>query len=234
MSSDLSLKFYLTPEHECSYLKDQEARTLFVDPRTALSTDSFARLTENGFRRSGDYVYRPHCEQCQACESLRVIAPLFEFSKYERRIWTKNLDLEANFSEPRFDQSHYALYERYIEARHQDGDMYPPSEEQYKNFLLTPFESAQFIEFFLDGELVALSVVDRLTNALSAIYTFFDPELSKRSLGTFVILWQLNYCQVEKLDYLYLGYYIAQSHKMAYKKRFGPSERFRNNQWLTD
>lgn len=234
MVSDQKLKFYLTPEHDCSYFKTRRATTLFADPRSEFNTHRFANLTENGFRRSGDYIYRPHCSNCQACESLRVPVNTFKISQSQKRILKKNADLTVSISKPVFREEHFKLYQRYIDIRHQDGDMYPATEQQYRSFLLAEIETARLIEFRhkKSAELLAISIIDQFPNALSAIYTFFEPDQNARSLGGFAILWQLAYCQKESLAYLYLGYYIKDSHKMSYKNKFRPYQIYQNEQWV--
>lgn len=234
MVSDQKLKFYLTPEHDCSYFHERKATTLFVDPRREFNSNRFATLTENGFRRSGDYIYRPHCSECNACESLRIPIKTFKPSQSHKRITKKNEDLIVILTKPAFSKEHFDLYRRYIDIRHRDGDMYPASEAQYRSFLLTEIETARLIEFRHreNDQLLAISVIDIFTSSLSAIYTFFEPDESARSLGTYAILWQLAYCQKTDLSYLYLGYYIKDSKKMSYKNKFRPFQIYRNEQWV--
>jgi len=229
---DSALKFYMTPSHPCSYFDDREAQTIFVDPKRQVNSQEFLLLTENGFRRSGNYIYRPNCKNCIACESLRIPVRRFNITKKYRRIVNKNKDLSSTIKDNSFNKKHYQLYERYINERHKDGDMYPASEEQYRSFLLAPFNSVRFIEYTLDDQLVAVSVIDELPMAISAIYTFFEPKLSARSLGVYVILKQIELCLKKGLPYLYLGYYIQNSPKMHYKNQFKPHQIFQNHQWL--
>jgi arginine-tRNA-protein transferase len=192
-----------------------------------------ALLTENGFRRSGDYIYRPHCKQCRDCESLRIPAARFSPSRSQKRIIRKNSDLHVSMHKAVFKQEHYQLYQAYIDSRHHNGDMYPASEAQYRSFLLSDFETARFIEFRNPGnKLIAVSVIDILPDALSAIYTFFDPLQTTRSPGSYAILWQLDFCKTEHLTHLYLGYYIPDSQKMAYKNKYKPHQLYQNEQWL--
>ena len=127
---------------------------------------------------------------------------------------------------------YFELYRRYIEARHRDGDMYPPSREQYESFLSAEWGVTQFFRLALNNELVGVAVADRLTDGLSAIYTFYDPDLQSRSLGTFSVLWQIEATRALGLDYLYLGYWIKDCQKMAYKIQFRPLELFVNGQWV--
>ena len=128
---------------------------------------------------------------------------------------------------------YYDLYEKYISARHSDGDMYPASRDQFQSFLVDGRQEASFYEFRAHGKLLAVAVVDQLDNALSAIYTFFDPEEDQRSLGNFAILWLIERTRQLNLNHLYLGYWIKQSQKMSYKMDYKPLEIFIENHWMT-
>lgn len=232
MTNLRTLHFYATPEHECSYLEGKTAKTLFVDPQAEISNDTYSQLSDLGFRRSGKHIYRPHCDECQACISVRIPLPPFRLSKSQKRIISKNKDLVVKLCEPRFSQEYYALYSRYINERHRDGDMFPPSLEQFTSFLVEGQEKTRFIEFRTKiGELLAVSVVDFLNQGMSAIYTFFDPSHDKRSLGSYCILWQLQYCAENRLNYLYLGYWVRQCRKMNYKISFRPIEFLIDGHW---
>lgn len=232
MTNLRTINFYATPEHDCSYLENKIAKTLFVDPQVELDQSSYSQLSDLGFRRSGKHVYRPHCEGCQACISVRIPLAVFSLRKSQKRIISKNKDLTVTISKASFSEEYYALYTRYINERHKDGDMYPPSLEQFNSFLIEGDEHTQFFEFRdTDNKLVAVSVVDSLEQGLSAIYTFFDPDLPKRSLGTFCILWQLDYCQRKNLNYLYLGYWVKECRKMNYKISFQPFELLIDGHW---
>ena len=233
MTQPAKIKFYATPSHSCSYIAEQEAITLFLDPHVQPSIHLYTELSAQGFRRSGSHFYRPYCSNCNACIAARIPAALFKANKRQRRIWKKNQDLSVTIHPPTFSQEHYSLYERYICERHRDGDMYPPSEEQYRSFLIEGWsEHGLFIEFRKEKQLLALAIIDKLENALSAVYTFFDPEYSKRSLGAYAILWQVDYCIKNQLETLYLGYWIKGCNKMSYKSEYRPLEIHINGQWL--
>lgn len=231
MNSHSPLKFYLTPSHDCSYLSDQEARTLFVDPSTKIGVEELSFLGENGFRRSGDYLYRPHCELCSACKSLRIPVKQFTPSRSQKRVKKTNSTITTQTVPLQFYDKHYQLYERYINERHKDGDMYPADEEQYRTFLMANLGQAELIEFYIQDTLVAVSLLDRLEDALSAVYTFYSPNHEKYSLGTYVILWQIEHAFINKLQYLYLGYFVEGCSKMNYKVQFKPCHIFENQQW---
>lgn len=234
MSSLQTLIFYATPEHDCSYLEGKQATTMFVDPKANINQTLYSKLSVLGFRRSGNHYYRPHCTACNACTPVRVPINEFTPSRNQKRNIKKNLGLEISITPPEFYQKHYQLYEKYIIARHADGDMYPPSEEQYRSFLVESNPCTFFVEFKYKGELIGVSVVDELTDGLSSVYTYFDPDVSDRSLGVYSVLWQIEECKRRKLDYLYLGYWIKNCRKMEYKSLYRPLEYLINNKWVRE
>ena len=160
MSNLQTLKFYCTPAHRCSYLPDREAVTLFLDPKTEVSAEVYSSLTGVGFRRSGDFIYRPHCGTCNACIPVRIPINQFEPNRGQKRCLERNSDLMVVSAPPRYTPEYYSLYEKYINARHQDGDMYPPTRNQFRSFLLCSWGNSRFYEFRSEGRLVALAVVD--------------------------------------------------------------------------
>ena len=169
MSIHKGLKFFATQPHECSYLPDQQATTLFMDPDTSIDRTLYSNLAELGFRRSGRHIYRPHCAACQACIPMRIPVQRFKMRRTQRKSWNKNSDLEVSIQPADFTDEYYDLYQLYINQSHNDGDMYPPSVEQFCSFLGDSPEFCRFFEFRLDGELLAVSVVDVLESGLSAI-----------------------------------------------------------------
>ena len=233
MTSSLrDLKVYTTYPHSCSYLAEQEATTLFVDPRTPVDGRLYSQLSELGFRRSGSHLYRPHCSKCNACIPARVPVHQFQPRRSQRRTWNRNRDLQVSQLQSIATDEYFDLYRRYIEARHRDGDMYPPVREQYESFLSDEWGVTEYYRMELPGQLAGVAVVDRLEDGLSAIYTFFDPQLERRSLGNYMVLWQLRKAAQEDLDYLYLGYWIKQCQKMSYKVQFRPLELYINGRWV--
>lgn len=231
MSSLRTLVFFATPAHDCSYLPDREATTMFVDPRANIDKKLYSQLTSLGFRRSGSHYYRPHCEACNACIPVRLNVNDFRPDRSQRRVIKKNNDLECALVPATFSESYYQLYANYVELRHKDGDMYPPSREQFTSFLIQGATGSLFLEMRKAGELVALAAVDTLDDGLSAIYTVFDPAMEHRSLGTFAVLWQIEEARRRDLPHLYLGYWIKQCQKMNYKTRFKPIEALQEGQW---
>ncbi len=227
----ITLRFFQTAPHPCSYLPGQEAATIFIDPEKPLTTPLYNRLITAGFRRSGTHLYRPGCAQCQACISCRVRVRDFQHNRRFKRVWQRNQDLSVrevqNLNEPEF----YDLYARYMNARHRDGDMYPPTTEQFQSFIRAKASSTKFYIFHSDNELVAVCVLDELDHGLSAMYTFFNPELAERSLGVYAILWQIEKTRRLNLPYLYLGYWIKSCDKMRYKTEYRPLELLIGGKW---
>lgn len=231
MTNLRTLAFFATPPHDCSYLPDREATTMFVDPRADISKRLYSQLTTLGFRRSGSHYYRPHCEACSACVPVRLNAERFVADRSQRRVWKRNSDLQCELVPGRYSEEYYGLYERYIRLRHSDGDMYPPSREQFTSFLVEGATDTWFLEMRLDNQLIGLAVVDALEDGLSAIYTVFDPDQDQRSLGSLAILWQLEEVRRRDMAYLYLGYWIKACRKMNYKTRFRPIEALVDGHW---
>jgi arginyl-tRNA--protein-N-Asp/Glu arginylyltransferase len=226
-----SLKLFLTAPHPCSYLPGMEAYTVFVDPEATIDQEIYTALSQRGYRRSGKFIYKPECLACQACLSLRIPVEQYHFSRNEMRIFRKNADLTMETVDNIFSDEYYALYANYIRLRHHDGDMYPPSEEQYQGFLQNAFGTTHYLAFRQGDQLKAVAVTDRLTNGLSSVYTFYDPNDEQRSLGTLGILSQLRLAQELSLSYLYLGYWVEGCKKMEYKSRFQPAEIHSERRW---
>jgi leucyl-tRNA---protein transferase len=224
------LRMFLTTEYPCSYLSNRRARNLVADPAV---TDSriYTQLADLGFRRSGDHVYRPHCRGCAACRSLRIPVDRFHPNRSQRRIWTRNQDLGTHWLDAEFRDEHFDLFARYITARHSGGGMDPASPDSYWSFITSRWCQTGLCEFRHEQELLAVAVVDRLADGLSAVYTFFDPNQEPRGLGSFAILWQIAEARRLGLKWIYLGYWIEHCHKMAYKARFKPHEIFVAERW---
>lgn len=232
MTSISELGFFATSAHDCSYLEGREATTLFVDPLAPIDKHLYSALAEAGFRRSGNQIYRPWCQSCSACIPVRVLVGRFSGDKRHRRIWRRNRDLAMNRMPPQFTDEYFLLYQRYINARHADGDMYPANAEQFESFLVSGRPEVWFYEFRAHDELLAVAVVDELDDGLSAVYTFFDPGCGKRSLGVFAVLWLIEEARRQGLQHLYLGYWIKQCQKMSYKTDYKPIEMLINNTWI--
>jgi len=233
--NDTSFKLGLTKTFPCNYLPEQEERLLIAVDERLQNNNSYTWLMAQGFRRSGEQSYRPHCPTCNACQSIRVLVADFTLSKSQKRSLKRNQNFIIKQS-TQLKDSYYPLYENYINTCHQDGSMYPASFEQFKSFLSCKLTEQVFIETWheRDGEeqLICLAVTDVLSNGLSAVYTFYHPEYKANGLGVFSILTQLKICQQLTLPYLYLGYQIDDCQKMNYKNKYFPYERFIDGHWL--
>ncbi|HVA54466.1 MAG TPA: arginyltransferase [Gammaproteobacteria bacterium] len=222
----------LSPEHACSYLPGKTARMLFLRPGANSQGIVYSHLSEHGFRRSGPYLYRPGCEHCHACIPVRVPVEDFRPARGQRRTWQRNQDVRVQLLPAKLVEEHFDLYQRYMHWRHPKGSLDKPSAADYAAFL-TGNDPTFFVEFRLQSQLVGVAVVDALEDALSAVYTFYTPELPQRSLGTYAILWQIAEARRRHLRWLYLGYWIAESPKMAYKSHFRPLEQLTAAGWQT-
>jgi len=227
-----TVRLFRTAPHDCSYLRDREASTLFVDPDVPLSASINSQLSERGFRRSGSHIYRPDCAGCNSCLSSRVLVDDFSFKRQHRKILNRNQDLVVKEVDTLDSDHAYNLYCDYIHKRHADGDMYPPNPEQYASFIAVKPEGTRFFEFYQDDNLLAVSVTDQLKHGLSAVYTYYDAEQSRRSLGNYVILWQISKARALRLPYLYLGYWVKNCPKMNYKINYRPLEMFAQGKWV--
>lgn len=189
MSSDLQqIRIGLTDSHPCSYLADRQERVaVALDPAMHCGS-SYEVLLANGFRRSGDTIYKPHCDQCQSCQALRLSIPDFEPSRNQKRLLKKAAQYQWQLKE-RMDDNWFDLYARYIESRHKSGSMYPPKKEEFAQFSKCNWLNTQFLHIYQEQQLVAIAVTDILSNSASAFYTFFEPEHSL-SLGTLAVLFQ--------------------------------------------
>lgn len=226
------LKFYATQPHACSYLPNEQATTLFLDPSQPMNGQIYAELSELGFRRSGDHLYRPHCQLCKACVPARIPVARFRPCRKQNRVLKRNLDIKVSRCDPGFTEERYQLYARYISERHADGDMFPPSRGQFSTFLVSNLPYAFFYEMRVEDRLIGIAVTDVLPNGMSAVYTFYDPSEEKRSLGVFGILWQIAESRRLGLDAVYLGYWIKGCRKMSYKTEYRPIELFVNQRWV--
>lgn len=226
-----TISLYQGMPDRCSYLEDKEASNLVIDPGLILNPHLYSDLLAQGFRRSGDHVYRPHCSNCQACIPVRIPVKTFIPRRIHRRILRANQDLALSRRVCQFKDEHFQLFKQYLSKRHIDGPMTEGTEDDYVRFLCSKWCDTAFLEWRLDGRLVAVAVTDQLPRSLSAVYTFFDPDVSQRSLGTYAILRQINLSAELNMQYLYLGYWIQGCQKMAYKADFQPIEARIDNQW---
>lgn len=227
------IRVFHTAEHVCGYFPDRVARDLMLDPRDHRLSQQYPQALEWGFRRSGDLVYRPHCRGCQACLAVRVPVAEFVPDRSQRRCAARNADVVARVVAAQRTEEHLALYRRYLGARHAGGGMDDHGAPEFDQFLIGSWSDGRFLELREQAThaLLAVAVTDLIDNALSAVYTFYDPAHAARGLGTYAILQQIQWAQEHARAHLYLGYWIAGHGKMDYKRRFRPLEGFDGRQW---
>ncbi len=230
MADDFQLG--ITKSFDCSYLPNEQERLLVaVDPRFH-NSERYSWLMAQGFRRSGDQIYRPHCLACTACQSIRVVIDDFSTSKSQKRLIKRNAALSVSVSYQVRDM-YYELYENYINSIHRDGSMYPATHDQYKSFIRSNITNQVYLEVWDEELLVAVAVTDVLADALSAVYTFYHPNYRRHGIGIFSILNQIEYTESLEKKYLYLGYQINDCQKMNYKNKFFTHQVLTQNSWKT-
>jgi len=232
MNDHTKLSFFASTAEPCSYLDDRNAISAFANPNIDMDMTTYNELIHHGFRRSGGYVYRPHCPDCNECISVRVPLKNQQFTRNELRTIKRNSDLTVIPVKGKFRTEHFDLYKSYINSRHNDGSMANPSKADYHRFLICDWTDTIFIEFRLNGQLIAVAVSDILSTGISAVYTFFDPQYAARSPGHFAILAQMSEAKARDLEYLFLGYWINKCDKMSYKRRYKPLEGFIKDEWI--
>lgn len=235
MTTRSFLPLSVTAPYPCSYLPGATARSLLVTPGDVVDTQVYSALVDKGFRRSGLFTYRPLCQGCNACQTLRLPVQSFAPNRSQRRTWLQHQALTVRIAAPRMQAEHYALYQRYLKARHSGGGMESDSASDYEQLLLRSRVNTQLVEFWAASEqggaqLRMVSVVDVLQQGLSAVYTFYDDAI--KGLGTFSILWLVHWARQLGLAYVYLGYWIEGCTKMAYKARFLPCEILQDGRWV--
>lgn len=233
------LQFYVTTGYTCNYLPKKMAQNLIATPQDLVNAETYSSLIQQGFRRSGKHTYRPHCETCKACISTRIIVADFAITRSQKRSVKQHRNLVANILPIGFHQDHFALYKAYQSNRHaettpDDTDAQENAMTQYKRFICDSNVDSVMIEFREGETLKMVSIIDIVHNGISAVYTFYDSSNPKTSYGTYNVIWQVNWAKSLNLDYLYLGYWIAENTKMAYKNKFKPQEKLIDGAWLID
>lgn len=232
------LRFFLTAPSPCPYLPGREERKVFTHLPLSDGAAINDALTQIGFRRSQNIAYRPACERCEACVSARIPAADYPFSRSERRALERNGGLSRHLVEAEATMEQFDLLRRYLLARHAEGGMADMTWPDYVAMVEDTSARTHLIEYRAKaedrgpGDLVACVLVDVLGDGLSLVYSFYDPDLAKRSLGSFMILDHIVQAQISGLPYVYLGYWVAGSSKMDYKSRFRPIEVLRPDGWV--
>ncbi|HEY4555050.1 MAG TPA: arginyltransferase [Lysobacter sp.] len=230
------LRLFHTSEHPCGYWPERAARDLVLDPRDPRLAHWYPLALGWGFRRSGDIIYRPHCSACRACVAVRIPVERFRPDRSQRRTLARTADIQMRVCPTHRTEEQLALYRRYLAARHPGGGMDGHGAVEFDQFLVGSWSEGRFLEFREPapdgpGKLLAVAVTDMTDDALSAVYTFYDPDHAARGLGTMAILRQVEWARQHGRAYVYLGYWLAGHGKMDYKRRFRPLEGFDGRHW---
>ncbi len=232
------LQFYVTTPYKCGYLPDKLAQSLIAAPHHLVDTNIYSGLIQQGFRRSGKFAYRPHCRNCNACIAIRLILNEFTPTRSQKRAYKKHTNLTARVLPLSYHQSHFELYTSYQNLRHAEAELNAPTDEndgtnQYLQFLCMSNVESLLVEFRdATNQVKIVSVIDVVRDGVSAVYTFYDALETKASYGTYSIMWLAEWTKNLGLPYLYLGYWIEASQKMAYKQQFKPQEKLIDDEWI--
>jgi leucyl-tRNA---protein transferase len=230
-------QFFITAAGPCPYLPGKMERKVFTHLVGQDSKNLNSQLSQGGFRRSQNIAYRPACDGCNSCVSIRVPVQSFNWSKSFKRTLKRNADMASSIVPARATSEHYSLFRTYIDHRHSEGGMADMTVLDFAAMVDDTLVDSRIVEYRIpteykpEGELVAAVLVDLLNDGVSLIYSFYDPELEQRSLGTFIILDMIRRTARLALPYVYLGFWIRESHKMQYKARFLPQERLSPDGW---
>ncbi len=231
------LQFYVTTPYPCGYISNNLAQSLIATPHHLVDAAVYSELINQGFRRSGKFTYRPHCENCNKCIPVRMVLNQFTPTRSQKRAYKQHADLTANILPLDYHPKHAELYMKYQSLRHVSEDTFKESKdsdeaEQYRQFLCNSHVESLLIEFKdAQQQVKIVSVIDVVSDGVSAVYTFYDAT-EKASYGTYAIMWLANWIKSLNLPYLYLGYWIQDSQKMAYKEKFNVQERLIDGEWI--
>lgn len=224
--------FFTTAPLPCPYIQGRLERKIVTELNGPDAEILHEALSRAGFRRSHSIAYTPACPGCNACIPVRIVAHGFKPDRTMRRVTKTNSDLIARKVPARATAEQYRLFSHYQESRHAGGDMALMGFYDYRSMVEDSPIDTFLVEFrHPDGTLAAVCLADKMSDGLSAVYSFYDPDLAPRSLGTHVVLWLIDECVTQNLPYVYLGYWIAESRKMAYKARYTPLEAFGPSGW---
>ena len=232
------LQFYVTTGYSCGYLPNKLAQSLIASPQHLIDANVYNSLIQQGFRRSGKFAYRPHCEVCRECVPVRVVLAEFVENRSQKRALKQHRTLKTTILPVEYSDEHYNLYASYQIARHSNMGLEKEEKpeqdevEQYKNFLCQTNVDTVMVEFRENGQLRMVSVIDIILDGISAVYTFYDTSDSRSSFGTYNVLWQIEWAKSLHLPYLYLGYWIRESKKMTYKQNYKPLEKLIDGAWI--
>ncbi|MCH2190782.1 MAG: arginyltransferase [Gammaproteobacteria bacterium] len=232
-SSHNPIRLFETVVDECPYLEGKRSASILVDPDHVIQPELFSMLSRSGFRRSGDMLYAPKCPSCNACVSVRIPSRQYKPSRSQKRVWRKNQDVRISIEEVRYDEAHFQLYLKYQQHRHSDSSMCDDDPNKYIGFIESSYAASKFLCMHIDDKLIGIAVLDQFEGGLSAVYTFFDPDYSNRSLGTYAIMYALKLARTHQIPFVYLGYWIDESPKMDYKRKFKPLQGYIDKQWKT-
>ncbi|HEY2624076.1 MAG TPA: arginyltransferase [Dyella sp.] len=231
MRSD-RVRLFQTLPHTCGYFGERTAQNLVIDPAAPQLDQLYGPALERGFRRAGGHLYYPYCTSCRACTPCRIDALHFSPDRSQRRCLKRNADIKVVESMAGYNTERHTLYERYLRSRHPGGGMDEADASDFRRFLTAPWSPTMFLEFRLGTRLLGVAVTDVCLQGLSAVYTFFDPDETARSLGTYAILQQVALAQRRNLPWIYLGFWIAGHPKMDYKRRFRPMQIRTTEGWV--
>lgn len=225
------IRLFETVVDECPYLPDEHSASILVDPEHEIDQQLFTMLSRSGFRRSGDMLYTPKCPNCSACVSVRIPCDEFKPSRGQKRTWRKNTDIRVEIEPFSFQPSHFEIYLKYQQHRHPQSSMCDDDPEKYISFIKSYYSKSQLLCMYKGEQLLGISVIDQFEGGLSAVYTFFDPDQSRRSLGTYAILYLIKLARLHGIQYVYLGYWVDGSSKMDYKRNFRPLQGYLDRRW---